>query len=130
MTVRAVVVGLMIGSALSFLCASLLHFGVTISIFGHRIHDPFLGAAIPAMVIAIVMGIGSAIVLKRHRVSWVVALSAISLALLGVIYGLTVTLQGGRIGDITYHFSVLALLLIALILLLVPKTRGQLGPKA
>ena len=45
-------------------------------------------------------------------------------------YCLTVTLREGRVGDISYHFSVLALLLITLVLLLVPKTREDLRPQA
>ena len=49
---------------------------------------------------------------------------------LGVTYGLTVTLREGRVGDISYHFSVLALSLATLVLLLVPKTREDLRPKA
>jgi hypothetical protein len=129
MSRRTAVGGLMIVAALSFLCASALHFGATISIPGGTIHDPFQGAAIPEMIIGIVMGLGSMIVLIRHRVSWAVALAAVSFALLGVIYGLTVTLREGRIGDISYHFSVLALLVITLVLLVVPKTRQELRPK-
>src|SRR5579859_52941 len=120
----------MILAAFTFLCASAIHFGGTMSIFGATVHDPFQGAAIPEMIIAIVVGLGAMVALMRRRASWAVALAAVSFALLGVIYGLTVTLREGRVGDISYHFSVLALLLITLVLLLVPKTREDLRPKA
>jgi hypothetical protein len=46
------------------------------------------------------------------------------------MYGLTVTSREGRFGDFSNHFSVLALLLITLVLLLVPKTRKDLRPEA
>lgn len=126
MSRRAAIAGLMIVATLAFLAASLLHFGATVLVFGVTVSDSFQGAAIPEMIIAIVMGLGSLSVLVRLRVSWQIALAAVTFALLGVLYGLTVTLRGGRIGDVVYHFSVLAVLVITAILLLTPSMRTVL----
>ena len=116
----------MIVAALTFVAASLLHFGVTVSVFGSTVKDSFQGAAVPEMIIGIVMAVGSLSVLVRHRLSWQIALTAVSFALLGVLYGLTVTLRGGWSGDLAYHFSVLAVLAATAVLLLMPRTRVAL----
>ena len=44
------------------------------------------------------------------------------MTLLGTLFGISVTIRGGRAGDIAYHLSLLAVLLLAL-LLMVPRLR-------
>ncbi|MCO5999983.1 hypothetical protein [Actinoallomurus rhizosphaericola] len=52
-------------------------------------------------------------------------MGATSFALLGTGYGLTITLNSTRTGDVAYHLGILATLPIILGLLLVPGNRPR-----
>lgn len=110
-------------AAVTFAVASTLHFGVGIA----GISDPFRNAAIPEAIIAVVVAAGAvcaALGLRR------VALGTTAFAILGVAFGLTITLSGGRAGDIAYHLGVGVLLLVIAALLVVrtPSRARDSGP--
>jgi hypothetical protein len=114
---------LMALAAASFAAASVVHFGRAIPLGVATIRDPFPGAAVPEAVIAAVVAIGAVTVLTRRAASRGIALTATLFALLGTVYGLTVTLRSARTGDVAYHLGVLAILL--LVLWLLPRTRQR-----
>jgi hypothetical protein len=118
------VAGLMAVAAVTLAAASAVHFGVVLP---PRLSDPFRGAAIPEAVVAAVLAGGLATVLSCRAVAWPVALGTTLFALLAVVYGLTVTVGGGRTGDVAYHLSLLAVLLAAAALLLAPGGRRALS---
>ena len=97
--------GLMVGATIAFVAASLVHFGIVISLGPVTIDDPFQGAAIPEAVIAVILGIGAASVIVRWPAAWKVALATTLFALVATIYGLTVTVNSPRTGDIIYLTS-------------------------
>jgi hypothetical protein len=99
---------------------SVIHFGVYVPVGFATISDSFPGAAPPEAVIAAVVAIGAAAVLTRRTKSRGIALGTTSFALLGTVYGLSVTLNSTRTGDVAYHLGILATLLVIFGLLLVP----------
>jgi hypothetical protein len=120
-TLRHCIAGLMALAAVTLGVASTIHFGVRLGM----IHDPFAGAAIPEAVIAFVVACGCVAVIVR-RAAWPVSLGTTLFALVGVLYGLSVTLRGDRTGDIAYHLSLLVVLVVTLCLLVTPAARGAL----
>ena len=121
------VCGLMVVATGAFAVASIVHFGVVIALGPVTIDDPFPGAAIPEAIIAVVLGIGSVTVIARLAARWRVALAATLFALLVTIYGLTVTVGSSRTGDITYHVTILVVLVLSVGLLLLPTGRHGLS---
>jgi MFS family permease len=111
---------LMALAAAAFAIMSIVHFGVGIPVGFTTINDSFPGAAPPEAVIAAVEAIGATAVLTRRTKNRGIALGTTSFALLGTVLGLTITLNSTRTGDVAYHVSILAALLIILGLLLVP----------
>ncbi len=111
---------LMALAAAAFAIASIVHFGVDIPVGFATISDSFPGAAPPEAVIAAVVAIGATAVLTRPTKSRGIALGTTSFALLGTVYGLNITLNSTRTGDVAYHLSILTTLVIILGLLLVP----------
>lgn len=118
--------GLMALATVSFALASLVHFGIVLPLGLVTLDDPFSGAAIPEAVIAIVLGIATATVIRGQANRWQVASIATVFAILATLYGLSVTLGSSRTGDVTYHLLVLVLLLAILVLLLVPAGKRSL----
>jgi hypothetical protein len=112
---------LMALAAVSFAVASVVHFGVRIPVGFTTISDYFPGAALPEAVIAVIVAVGATAVLTRRTWSRGIALLTTSFALLGTAFGLTITLNSPRPGDVAYHLSILATLLIILGLLLAPR---------
>jgi len=110
--------GLMALAAITLAIASAIHFGAGVA----GIHDPFPGAAIPEAVLSVVMAIGTLGALAPPRAPWWLPLAATLVTLLGTLFGISVTIRGGRAGDIAYHLSLLAVLLLAL-LLMAPRLR-------
>lgn len=111
---------LMALAAAAYAVASIVHFGVDIPVGFTTISDSFPSAAAPEAVIAAVVAIGAAAALTRRTNSKAIAVGTTSFALLGTVYGLSITLNSTRTGDVAYHLSILATLLIVLGLLLVP----------
>jgi hypothetical protein len=110
-------------AAVTLAVASLVHFGVTLSVGATTISDPFAGAAIPEAVIAAVVALGAVALLARLPVSRWLTPAATLFALAGTLYGFTVTLRRGEPGDIVYHLALLTMLVAAAALLLLGLTR-------
>jgi hypothetical protein len=121
------IAALMTLAAGTFAVVSLIHFGVVITLGPLALDDPFAGAAIPEAIIAIVVGAGTLNLIARPARSWTAALATTLFALVGTLYGLSVTLGSSRAADITYHLGVLYLLTGIVTLLLLPVGRRSLG---
>ena len=119
--------GLLGLAAAAFVVASLVHFGVVIPLGLLTLDDPFPGAAIPEAILALVLAIGALSVLARRPARWRVALAAALFAFLVTLYGLTVTVGSARTADITYHISILVVLVVIIGLLLLPQGRRALS---
>jgi hypothetical protein len=125
-TLRTAIAGLMALAAVALAVASLLHFGVAVPLGGSTFGDPYRNAAIPEAIIAVVVAIGVTGIAARLPIAWPLAVGTTAFAVLGVLVGLSFTLPTGMVGDITYHLSLLALLLVIAFLLLVPRGRRAL----
>jgi len=115
----------MAGSTLTFIVASLLHFGVALPLMSV---DPFSGAALPEAIIAAVLAAGSVSVIARLGPTWRIAVGTTLFALLGVLVGLRFVLFGSvsRPGDVSYHLAILVVLLVTIGLLIAPAARQAL----
>jgi hypothetical protein len=97
---------LMVAEAVTFALASAVHFGTG-----------FTDAAIPELVIAAVLALGSSAVLSRHPHAWGIATASFATA--GTALGLTIIATGRQdVPDLAYHASILAALAVTLIALL------------
>ena len=132
--ISKVIAGLMGLATLTFVIASLLHFGVALPLGVVTINgEPFRRAAIPEGIIAAVLAAGSVVALTRRPTAWWLALATSIFAVLGVIVGLsTIAIGVGprTVPDITYHISVLVLLLVIVGLLVTPGARRAFGRSA
>jgi hypothetical protein len=122
---------LLSAAAVTLAVASLLHFGVAIPLGARTISDPFAGAAIPEAVIAVLLAVGALTMLARLAKARWLAPAATLFALAGTVYGLTVTLRRGQVGDIAYHLALLTMLVASAVLLLVAlRPRGGTPSRA
>lgn len=97
----------MAAEAATFALASAVHFATG-----------FAGAAMPELVIAAVLGVGSSAVLTRCPRAWGIATSTAAFATFGTIVGLTIIATGRQdVPDLIYHASVLAALAVTLAVL-------------
>jgi hypothetical protein len=122
-----VICSLMALDALSYVIASIIHFGVVILLGPLTLKDSFPGAAIPEASIAVVLALGILSLLIRWRGRWWGALVASLYALLLTCFGLSVTLGSPRTDDIIYHIAVLALTVVIVVVLLLPMSRKSLS---
>ena len=113
---------LMAVAALTFIVASVVHFGTSIPLGVVTLDDPFRDAAIPEAIIAGVMVVGLIGLLAGV---WWLALVTTLFSAAGTILGLSIVLSSaaGRSGDIAYHVSVLAVLVVTIGLLVTPRAR-------
>jgi len=79
------------------------------------------GAGVAEAVICVVL-LGGAIAYRRASWGRPAALGATGFAIAGFCYGLSVTVRGGDVGDVTYHATVLPLLIITMILIVRART--------
>ena len=109
-------------ATLTFIVASAVHFGTSIPLGGVTLDDPFREAAIPEAIIAGVMVVGLIGLLAGV---WWLALVTTLFSAAGTILGLSIVLSSaaGRSGDIAYHVSVLAVLVVTIGLLVTPRAR-------
>lgn len=114
-------------SALTFWAASAIHFGLTIPLGSETVSDSFEGAAVPEAVVGAVVAVGAASLLGTRRRSRTIAIATATFAILLTLYGLSVTVRGGRMLDVAYHLSVLAALGAALGVLLRDRSGYQPG---
>lgn len=94
--------------AVGFAVASTIHFGVRVG----PLADPFPGARIPEAVLAVLLGAAAVCVVAGGRAARWLALAAVVVSLLGVGFGLTVTVPAALWGDIAYHVAAAVLLVI------------------
>lgn len=101
--------------------------------------ESFYDASIPEAVIAFVLAVGAAVYLTASPAARAsaargqarrVALAASTFAIIGVAYGMTVTISDGRVPDIIYHSCLMAILLIAEALLLGRRTPPATGQQS
>ncbi len=120
---------LMAKASLTYIMASLVHFGNRIPLGVVTLDHPFRNATIPEGIIAAVMVVGVVGVLTRV---WWLALAATLFATAGTILGLSIVLlsAAGRTGDIVYHVSILTVLIVTVGLLVTPATRQAFGRSA
>lgn len=119
--VRAAIAVLMSVAAATLALASTIHFGVRLGV-----RDPFPDAAIPEAVLAVIVAGGVLAVVSR-RAAWPVALTTTLITIVGVLFGLSVTLRSARSGDVAYHVSLLVILVVTLCILVTPAGRRSLG---
>jgi hypothetical protein len=115
-------------AALAFFAASAVHFGLQLPLGVVRLRDPFFGAAIPEAALGVVLGLGAVAVLIQRPKAKLIGLTTTSFTLLVVLYGLSITLRSGRLGDVAYHLALLLALLLGLGLLTSRGTAGVGGP--
>jgi hypothetical protein len=122
------IAGLMLVEAATLAVASVIHFGIVISLGRLTISDPFEGARIPEAILAGVLALGAASLIARWPGSWWLAFSSNVLAIVGVLVGVRVVLLGSssRPGDLIYHAGLFVLLVITASLLLVGRNRQAL----
>ncbi|MBV9279733.1 MAG: hypothetical protein JOZ41_06605 [Chloroflexi bacterium] len=111
-------------SAVTFWVASAIHFGVSVTLGVATVSDPFAGAAIPEAVVGATVALGSLALWSGRSAGRGIALATTGFAILVTLYGLSVTLSGGRTADVAYHVSVLAVLLVSLGMLLGERRRA------
>jgi hypothetical protein len=117
---------LMVGEALTFLLAALLHLGIPLGFSEPRI--------IPAAIVEGLCGLllaGSAYaVFVRTRLAWGAALAAHLFAVAGVLLGiisLALGLGPSTVVNTIYHRVILGVLVVVLVLLTTPAARAALG---
>jgi len=99
---------MMAAEAATFALASAVHF-----------RTGFTDAAIPELVIAAVLGLGSSAVLSRRPHAWGIATATTGFAAAGTALGLTIIATGRQdVPDLTYHAAILAALAVTMIALL------------
>ena len=78
----------------------------------------FTQAAIPELVIAVILALASAAVLVRHPRAWGIAVAATTVATLGTALGLAIIAAGRQdVPDLAFHAAALAALAATLIIL-------------
>jgi hypothetical protein len=122
-----VICALMALDAVSYVAASIIHFGTVIAFGPLTFKDPFPGAAIPEASIAVALSLGILSALIRWPGRWWGALAASLYALLLTIFGLSVTVRSPRTDDVIYHLAVLALSAVIVAVLLPPTSRQSLS---
>ncbi len=86
----------------------------------------FTDAAIPELVIAAILALGSAAVLRRHPRAWGMALAATTVATLGTALGLSIIATGRQdVPDLTFHAAALAALAATLVILSPARSRRR-----
>jgi hypothetical protein len=90
----------MAAEAATFAVASAVHFAVG-----------FTDAAIPELVIAVVLGLGSSAVLSQRPHAWATAVGTTGFAAFGTVVGLTIIATGRQDApDLAYHAAILTAL--------------------
>lgn len=120
----ALAIPVMVATTFTLAVASTLHFGLTLL----GVHDLFRGAALPEAIIAAVLAAGASWAVLNAPRARGVALAATAFGVAGFVIGLRFTLaESGSLkaGDVAYHLGGLALLVIAVVLLLPPRSRSD-----
>jgi hypothetical protein len=75
------------------------------------------GAGVAEAVIGLVLLAGAVTLARGGPAGRPAALAATGFAIAGFIYGLSLTVRGGDLPDVTYHATVLPLLIVTLVLI-------------
>jgi hypothetical protein len=125
-TIVTVITVLMVGEAVTFLFAALLHLGIPLGLSEPRI----IPAAIVEGLCGLFLAVSAYAVVTRTRLAWGAALAANLFAVAGVLLGITALALG--VGPSTeantiYHRVILVVLVVVLVLLATPAARAALG---
>jgi len=66
----------------------------------------------------VILGIAAVTVLASARGAWAIRIATRTFAIFVVLHGMSITVRGGRIGDVVYHAILLLILMIAGVALL------------
>jgi len=125
-TVVTVITVLMVGEALTFLLAALLHLGIPLGFSEPRI----IPAAIVEGLCGLFLAGSTYAVFARTRLAWGVALTAHLFAVAGVLLGIIALALGvgpSTVANTIYHRVILGVLVVVLLLLATPAARAALG---
>jgi hypothetical protein len=125
-TVVTVIAVLMVGEAVTFLFAALLHLGIPLGLSEPRI----IPAAIVEGLCGLFLTVSTYAVLASTTWAWESALAANSFAVAGVLLGITALALGAGPStgaNTIYHRVILGVLIVVLILLATPGARAALG---
>ena len=114
-TVRPLASSLMAAAAMALFVLSAIHFGLALPVGALTVRDPYF-TAIPEAVLGVVEAVGAATLAVSWRNARGTASAATVITIIGVLVGLSIMVYGGRLGDIVYHLSLLAGLLVTLAL--------------
>ena len=127
-TVVTVINVLMVGEAITFLLAALLHLGIQ---FPLGFSEPrIISAAIAEGLCAIFLAVSAYAVFAYKTWAWWVATAAHIFAVAGVLLGITALALGlgpSTVANTIYHRTILAVLVVVLALLATPGARTALG---
>jgi hypothetical protein len=124
--VVTVITVLMVGEALTFLLAALVHLGIPLGLSEPRI----IPAAIVEGLCGLFLAGSTYAVVARTRLAWGAALAAHLFAVAGVLLGITALALGASPSteaNTLYHRVILAVLIVVLVLLATPGARAALG---
>ena len=125
-TVVTVITVLMVGEALTFLLAALLHLGIPLGFSEPRI----IPAAIVEGLCGLFLAVSTYAVFARTTWAWGAALAAHLFAVAGVLLGIiALALGAGKstVANTIYHRVILGVLIVVLVLLATPAARATLG---
>ncbi len=131
---RLALEALLVVDTISFLTASVIHFGFAIPLGFTTLSDvTLLPAAIAEGAIGVVLAFATAAVFSRLNWAWIGTMAAHVFGILGVFIGLSVTLgdpTDSSSANFLFHLSILPVLVVGLILLVTPNGRQALGRSA
>jgi hypothetical protein len=125
-TVVTVITVLMVGEAVTFLLAALLHLGIPLGLSEPRI----IPAAIVEGLCGLFLAVSAYAVAARTTWAWGTALAANLFAMAGVLLGITALNLGAgpsTEANTIYHWVILGVLIVVLVLLVTPGARAALG---
>jgi hypothetical protein len=121
-----VITVLMVGEAVTFLLAALLHLGIPLGFSEPRI----IPAAIVEGLCGLLLAVSAYAVVARMTWAWGAALAANLFAVAGVLLGITALALGAgpsTEANTIYHRVILGVLVVVLVLLVTPGARVALG---
>jgi hypothetical protein len=125
-TVVTVITVLMVGEAVTFLLAALLHLGIPLGLSEPRI----IPAAIVEGLCGLFLAVSTYAVVTHKSWAWVAATAAHVFAVVGVLLGITALALGAgpsTKANTIYHRVILGVLIVVLVLLATPGARAALG---
>jgi hypothetical protein len=127
-TVVTVISVLIVGEAITFLLAALLHLGVQLPL---GFTEPqIIPAAIVEGLCGLFLAVSAYAVFTRRTWAWPIAIAAHVFAVAGVLLGITALALGAgpsTEANTTYHRVILVVLVVVLVLLATPGARTTLG---